>query len=111
MTSALLSLTPRAVERIRHLLASRGDGALGLKLGVRPTGCSGLTYTMDFAREIGDGDALIEAGDVKVVVDNEAATLLAGTELDWIEDKLGASFVFHNPNEKSRCGCGESFSV
>lgn len=108
----LLSLTPAAVARMRHLLATRGgEDAVGLKIGVKPTGCSGLTYRLDFAREIGADDQVVELDGIKVVVDGEAAQFLEGTEMDYVEDRLGASFVFRNPNEKSRCGCGESFSV
>jgi iron-sulfur cluster assembly protein len=111
MDQPLLSLTPRAVARIRHLLETRGEGALGLKLGVRPTGCSGLTYSLGFAREVGGLDRVIEADGIRLVVDAGAVPILTGTEMDFVEDKLGASFVFNNPNEKSRCGCGESFGV
>ena len=111
MAAQVLSLTPAAVERVRHLLASVGEGALGIRLGVKSTGCSGYSYKLDFAREIGAADEVIEAGDVKVVVDPMAVMYVLGTELDFVEDKLGSQFVFRNPNEKARCGCGESFSV
>lgn len=109
--SQVLSLTPAAIGRVRHLLDSRGDGAPGIRVGVRTAGCSGLTYTIDFVSEIKAGDEVVEAGGVKVVVDPEALMHLVGTEMDFVQDKLGAAFKFTNPNETSRCGCGESFKT
>jgi iron-sulfur cluster assembly protein len=111
MTQQLLSLTPAAIERVRHLVASLGGGATGIRIGVKIAGCSGLTYTIDFAREIGPAEDVIEADGVKVVIDPKAAMYLLGTEMDFVEDKLGAAFKFNNPNEAGRCGCGESFTV
>jgi iron-sulfur cluster assembly protein len=108
---AVLSLTPAAVGRVRQLIETRGGGAAGIRVGVRTAGCSGLTYTIDFAKEIGPGEEVIEADGVKVVIDPKATMYLIGTEMDFVEDKLGASFTFRNPNEAGRCGCGESFTV
>lgn len=110
-TQELVRLTDRAVERLRQLLRAHGEGAVGIRLGVRPTGCSGYSYAMDFARSIGADDRVVERDGVRLVVDGAATALLAGTEIDWVEDRLGAQFVFRNPNEKARCGCGESFAV
>lgn len=110
MPAELVSLTPAAVARVRDLL-DREQGAAGLRLGVKSTGCSGMSYKLDFAREITATDEVVEADGVKVVVDPTAVMFVIGTEIDWVEDKLGAMFVFRNPNEKARCGCGESFSV
>ena len=110
MPDALVDLTPAAVARVRDLLSSE-ETAAGLRLGVKSTGCSGMSYKLDFAREIGADDTVIEKDGVKVVVDPGAVMFVLGTEIDWVEDKLGAMFVFRNPNEKARCGCGESFSV
>jgi iron-sulfur cluster assembly protein len=107
----VLSLTPAAIERVRHLVDTVGEGAAGIRIGVRTAGCSGLTYTMDFAREIAPHEDVIEADGVRIVVDPKAAMYLIGTEMDFVEDKLGASFQFRNPNEAGRCGCGESFTV
>src|SRR5919106_1264507 len=86
-------------------------GAAGIRVGVKTAGCSGLTYTIDFAREIGPGEEVIEADGVKVVIDSKATMYLLGTEMDFVEDRLGAAFKFSNPNEAGRCGCGESFTV
>jgi iron-sulfur cluster assembly protein len=111
MAGQLLSLTPAAVERVRHLMATLGEGAAGIRVGVKSAGCSGLTYTIDFAREIGPSDEVVEADGVKVVIDPKASMYLLGTEIDFVADRLGAAFKFHNPNEAGRCGCGESFTV
>jgi iron-sulfur cluster assembly protein len=111
MNQQVLSLTPAAIGRVRHLLDSKGDGAHGIRVGVRTAGCSGLTYTIDFAREIKAGDEVIEAEGVKVVVDSGAVMYLVGTEMDFVQDQLGAAFKFTNPNESGRCGCGESFTT
>ena len=111
MAQQLLSLTPAAIARVRHLVTTLGDGAAGIRVGVKTAGCSGLTYTIDFAREIAPDEEVIEAGGVKVVVDPKATMYLLGTEMDFVEDKLGAAFKFNNPNEAGRCGCGESFTI
>jgi iron-sulfur cluster assembly protein len=111
MAQQVLSLTPAAVGRVRHLVETRGAGATGIRVGVRTAGCSGLTYTIDFATEIAPGEEVIEADGVKVVIDPNAVMYLVGTEMDFVEDQLGASFKFNNPNEAGRCGCGESFTV
>jgi iron-sulfur cluster assembly protein len=107
----VVALTPAAVARARELLANHGADAAGLRLGVKTTGCSGMSYKLDFAREIGADDTVVEKDGVTLVVEPAAVMYLLGTEIDWVEDKLGAMFVFRNPNEKARCGCGESFSV
>jgi iron-sulfur cluster assembly protein len=104
-------LTDRAAARLRQLLEAHGQKAGGVRLGVRRTGCSGYSYAMDFAQAIGPGDQIVERDGVRLIVDGEALPMLAGTEIDWVEDRLGAQFVFRNPNEKARCGCGESFAV
>jgi iron-sulfur cluster assembly protein len=107
----LVDLTPAAVARARELLANHGSEAAGIRLGVKTTGCSGMSYKLDFADEIAAEDTVIEKDGVKLVVEPGAVMYVLGTEIDWVEDKLGAMFVFKNPNEKARCGCGESFSV
>ncbi len=111
MSPEMLSLTPAAIARVRQLLASQGEGASGIRLGVRTAGCSGLTYTIDFAKQIEPQDQVVERDGVKVVIDPSAVMYLLGTEMDFVEDKLGAAFKFNNPNEAGRCGCGESFTV
>jgi iron-sulfur cluster assembly protein len=107
----VISLTPAAADRVKALVAGQGDGALGIRLGVKPSGCSGFSYKLDFAKDVGPGEEVVDADGVKVVIDPMAVMFVLGTELDWVEDKMGAQFVFKNPNEKGRCGCGESFKI
>lgn len=108
---AAVNLTESAVRRLEHLVEAKGEGALGIRLGIKTAGCSGLTYKLDFAREERPGEEVVEAGSTRIFVEPEAVMLLHGTQMDFVEDRLGASFVFNNPNEKARCGCGESFTV
>ncbi|MEM7043136.1 MAG: iron-sulfur cluster assembly accessory protein, partial [Pseudomonadota bacterium] len=111
MSTQVLSLTQAAVDRIKHLVETQGNGAPGIQVGVRTAGCSGMSYTIEFVDEIQPGAELIEADGVKVVIDPKAVMFLVGTEMDFVEDTLGAAFKFTNPNEAGRCGCGESFTV
>lgn len=111
MSREVLSLTPAAIDRIKHLVETQGNGAPGIQIGVRTAGCSGMSYTIDFVQEILPNAELIEAEGVKIVIDPEAVMYLVGTEMDFVEDKLGSAFKFNNPNEAGRCGCGESFTV
>jgi iron-sulfur cluster assembly protein len=105
-----IALTERAAKQIRKSLERRGKG-LGLRVGVRKVGCSGLAYTFDYADEVDTEDALFEAHDARVVVDREALQYLDGSTLDFVREGLRESFKFENPNVKAQCGCGESFSV
>jgi iron-sulfur cluster assembly protein len=111
MSSQPLSLTPAAVDRIRHLIETQGDGAEGIKVGVSTAGCSGMSYTIDFVDSIEPSADVVETGGVKVVIDPKAVMYLIGTEMDFVKDKFGSAFKFKNPNEAGRCGCGESFTV
>lgn len=106
-----LSVTESAAERIRALLAKRGKPSLGIRVGVRSRGCSGLTYTLEYADEKGKFDEIVEANGVTILIDPKATMFILGTEMDFVEDKLQSGFTFRNPNEKGRCGCGESFHV
>ncbi len=110
-TSKPITLTEAAAERVKAILAKREEAAVGLRIGVSSKGCSGKSYTMDYAEEIGPLDEVIEDNGVTIVIDPTAALFLIGTEIDYVEDKLESGFVFRNPNEKGRCGCGESFTV
>ncbi len=106
-----LNLTDAAVERVKALIASRGKPTYGIRVGVRTKGCSGLSYTLEFAEERNEFDEIVETGGVTVLIDPKASMFIFGTEMDFVEDKLNSGFVFRNPNEKGRCGCGESFHV
>ncbi len=105
-----ISLTLSAVERVQSYLAKRGRG-LGLRVGVRKTGCSGYAYLIDYADSIGPDDVVFDEQGVKVVVDSEALKLIDGTEVDFVKQGINEAFKFRNPNVKGECGCGESFSV
>jgi len=106
-----LTVTDSAAERIQSLLAKRGKPSAGVRVGVRSRGCSGLSYTLEYADEKGKFDEIVEAKGVTVLVDPKAIMFILGTEMDYVEEQLESGFVFRNPNEKGRCGCGESFHV
>ena len=106
-----ITVTPGAVDRVKALLAQRGKPAAGVRVGIRTKGCSGLTYTLEFAEEKGPFDEVVEADGVTILIDPKATMFILGTEMDYVEDKLESGFVFRNPNEKGRCGCGESFHI
>jgi iron-sulfur cluster assembly protein len=105
-----VTLTEKAAERVESFLAKRGKG-VGLRLGVKTTGCSGMAYTMEFADTLEDTDTVFEVGALKLIVDPKSLVYLDGTELDYTREGLNEGFKFTNPNEKARCGCGESFTV
>jgi iron-sulfur cluster assembly protein len=105
-----ISLTTSAAERVKTYLAHRGTG-IGLRVGVRKTGCSGYAYVIDYADTIDDDDVVFDDGGVKVIVDPKSLELIDGTEVDFVKDGLSEVFKFRNPNVKGECGCGESFSV
>jgi len=106
-----MTLTDAAADRIRALLDKRGRPAVGIRVGVRSRGCSGLTYTLEYADEKGKLDEIVQDKGVTVLIDPKASMFIIGTEMDYVEDKLQSGFTFRNPNEKGRCGCGESFHV
>jgi iron-sulfur cluster assembly protein len=105
-----ISLTHAAADRVRHFLAARGEG-LGLRLGVRKTGCSGFAYVVDYADASRPDDLVFEDHGVRVFVDPESLSLIDGTEVDFVKQGLNEAFKFRNPNIKGECGCGESFTV
>jgi iron-sulfur cluster assembly protein len=106
-----MMVTDTAAQRIQALLAKRGKPSLGIRVGVRSRGCSGLTYTLEYADEKGKFDEIVEDKGVTILIDPKATMFILGTEMDFVEDKLQSGFTFRNPNEKGRCGCGESFHV
>jgi iron-sulfur cluster assembly protein len=105
-----VSLTPAAAERVRSFIAHRGRG-VGLRLGVKKTGCSGYAYIVNYADEVAAGDAVFEDAGVKVIVDAESLQYVDGTEIDFVKQGLNEAFRFRNPNVRGECGCGESFNV
>lgn len=109
MATPALTITDAAAGRISALLAQRGKPSVGVKVGVRTRGCSGMSYTFEYADDVQPMDEVVEDKGVKVLIDPKAIMFLLGTEMDFVEEKLKSGFVFRNPNEKGRCGCGESF--
>lgn len=105
-----VSLTDSAAERVKTFIEKRGKG-VGVRLGVKTTGCSGMAYTIEFADAIEDSDQVFEDQGVTVIIDPKSLLYLAGIELDFTREGLNEGFKFNNPNEKDRCGCGESFTV
>ena len=105
-----VTLTDRAAQHVQRYIEKRGKG-IGLRLGVRTTGCSGLAYKLEFADEVKPEDTTFETNGVRVLVDPKSLAYLDGTELDFVREGLNEGFKFNNPNEKDRCGCGESFNV
>ncbi len=105
-----LSLTPPAAERVRHYLDARGS-AIGLRVGVKKTGCNGFAYVVNYADAANDDDAVFENRGVKLIVDAQSLELIDGTEIDFVKEGLNEAFRFRNPNVTGECGCGESFSV
>ncbi|MDE0411689.1 MAG: iron-sulfur cluster assembly protein IscA [Gammaproteobacteria bacterium] len=105
-----ISLTDSAAKHVKTYLERRGKG-IGVRLGVKATGCSGMAYTIEYADQIDEGDHVFEDKGVRVVINPKSMVYLEGTELDFAREGLSEGFQFRNPNEKDRCGCGESFNV
>lgn len=105
-----VTLSERAAKHVSNFIAKRGKG-LGVRLGVRTSGCSGMAYRLEFVDEAQGEDVVFESHGVKVVVDPKSLAYLEGTELDFVREGLNEGFKFNNPNVKDACGCGESFNV
>ena len=105
-----ITLTETAAGRVQKFLANRGKG-IGLRLGVKTTGCPGMAYTLEFVDEVKPEDTTFESHGVKVIVDPKSLVYIDGTELDFTKEGLNEGFKFNNPNVKDECGCGESFTV
>ena len=107
----VMRVTPAAAERVKALIEKRGKATAGIRIGVRSKGCSGMSYTLEYADQQEPMDEVVDTEGVKLLIDPKASLFLIGTVMDYEEDKLKSGFVFRNPNEKGRCGCGESFHV
>ncbi len=105
-----ITLTENAASRAQAFLGNRGKG-IGLRIGVKTSGCSGMAYVLEFADEIQPQDSVFEHRGVKVIIDAKSLVYLDGTEVDYAKEGLSEGFKFNNPNEKIRCGCGESFTA
>lgn len=105
-----ISMTTAAAERVRSFLQNRGKG-IGLRVGVKTTGCSGLAYVLEFVDTLNDDDQVFEHDDLKLIVDGKSLVYIDGTQLDFVKEGLNEGFQFNNPNVNGECGCGESFTV
>ncbi|MCW8328034.1 iron-sulfur cluster assembly protein IscA [Photobacterium sp. SDRW27] len=105
-----ITITEAAASRVATFLENRGKG-IGLRLGVRTSGCSGMAYVLEFVDELNEGDQVFEEKGVKIIIDAKSLVYLDGTELDFAKEGLNEGFQFNNPNVSSECGCGESFNV
>ena len=111
MTKPIISLSDNAARRIKEIMSKAEKDSLGVRVGVKSGGCAGMSYVMEYAKEINPSDEIIEDKGVKVFVDPGAIMYLLGTEMDYKKEEFSSTFVFKNPNETERCGCGESFKI
>lgn len=107
----LINLTDTAADRVKALIADSREPVLGLRVGVSSKGCNGMSYVVEYARDESKLEEVVEDKGVKIFIDPMAIMYLVGATMDYVEDRFHAGFVFSNPNETGRCGCGESFSV
>ena len=107
----IITLSDSAALRIKEIMSNAEKNALGVRVGVKSGGCAGMSYVIEYAKEINPNDEVIEQKGVKLFVDPGAVMYLLGTEMDFKKEELSSTFVFKNPNETERCGCGESFKI
>ena len=107
----VITLSDNAASRIKEIMSKDESKSLGVRVGVKSGGCAGMSYIMEYAKEINPNDEVIEDKGVKVFIDPGAIMYLLGTEMDYKKEQFSSSFIFKNPNETERCGCGESFKV
>ena len=111
MSEQVIKLSDNAANRIKEIMSKADDKTIGVRVGVKSGGCAGMSYVMEYAKEAKKNEEIIEDKGVKVFIDANAIMYLLGTEMDYKTDKFSSQFVFKNPNETERCGCGESFKV
>ena len=111
MSEQVIKLRDNAANRIKEIMSKAENTAIGVRVGVKSGGCAGMSYVMEYAKEAKKNEEVIEDKGVKVFIDSNAIMYLLGTEMDYKTDKFSSQFVFKNPNETERCGCGESFKV
>jgi len=111
MSKQVITLSDRAAERVKEIIAKASEPIVGLRVGVTSGGCAGMSYVMEYAKEAKPNDEIIEDKGVKVLIDPKAVMYLLGSEMDYKKEELSSTFVFKNPNETERCGCGESFKI
>ena len=111
MSKQIISLSNNAANRIKEIMSNAEKDSIGVRIGVKSGGCAGMSYVMEYTKEVNPSDEIIEDKGVKVFVDSGAIMYLLGTEMDYKKEEFSSSFVFKNPNETERCGCGESFKI
>ena len=111
MTKQIITLSDNAAQRIKEIMSNAKDSSIGVRIGVKSGGCAGMSYVMEYAKSSNSNDEVIEDKGVKVLIDPGAVMYLLGTEMDYKKEELSSTFVFKNPNETERCGCGESFKI
>ena len=111
MSEQVIKLSDNAADRIKLIMSEAENSAIGVRVGVKSGGCAGMSYVMEYAKEIKPNEEVIEDKGVKVLIDPKAIMYLLGTEMDYKQEKFSSQFVFKNPNETERCGCGESFKI
>ena len=111
MSEQIIKLSDNAAKRIKEIMSKAENSAVGVRVGVKSGGCAGMSYIMEYAKDIKDNEEIIEEKGVKVLIAPSAIIYLLGTEMDYKKEKFSSQFVFKNPNETERCGCGESFKV
>ena len=111
MSEQVIKLSQNAAERIKEIMSKAEDQTIGVRVGVKSGGCAGMSYIMEYAKDIKPNEEIVEDKGVKVLIDPKAIMYLLGTEMDYKTEKFSSQFVFKNPNETERCGCGESFKV
>ena len=107
----IITLSDSAAERIKQIMSAAKDGSIGVRVGVKSGGCAGMSYIMEYINKPNPNDEIIEDKGVKVFIDSAAVMYLLGTEMDYKKEDFSSNFVFKNPNETERCGCGESFKI
>ena len=107
----VITLSEKAADRIKEIMSNDNNKSIGVRVGVKSGGCAGMSYIMEYTKEANPNDEIIEEKGVKVFIDSSAIMYLLGTEMDYKKEEFSSNFVFKNPNETERCGCGESFKV
>jgi|TARA_B100001093_G_C26734861_1_gene973929 iron-sulfur cluster assembly protein len=111
MNKQVITLSDNAANRIKEIMSSADGETIGVRVGVKTGGCAGLSYIMEYAKEVKPNEEVVEEKGVKVLIDPKAIMYLLGTEMDFKKEKFASQFIFKNPNETERCGCGESFKI
>ncbi len=111
MSEQVIKISDNAVDRIKQIMSQAQNQTIGVRIGVKSGGCAGMSYVMEYATDIKPNEEIIEEKGVKVLIDPKAVMYLLGTEMDYKKENFSSQFVFKNPNETERCGCGESFKV